>query len=193
MKKGRIGLALIVFLVFPFSIHAGVPLETTQANVNKVLKVLGDASLQEEAKKEKIRSISNEMFDWNALSRLTLGRNWKKLNDAQRKEFMELYREILEGAYMGKLLDYTNEKVVFHKETMLSKNKAEVQTKIIAKNAEIPLHYRMIQRGGSWKVYDLIIEGVSLVKNYRSQFNEILRKKSPEELLKLLRKKGGKA
>ncbi len=76
---------------------------------------------------------------------------------------------------------------------MLSKNKAEVQTKIIAKNAEIPLHYRMILRNGSWKVYDLIIEGVSLVKNYRSQFNEILRKKSPEELLKLLRKKGGKA
>jgi phospholipid transport system substrate-binding protein len=193
MKKGFIGLILIIFLVFPLFVHAGVPLETTKANVNKVLKVLGDTSLQEEAKKEKIRSISNVMFDWNALSRLTLGRNWKKLNDAQRKEFLELYREILEGAYMGKLLDYTNEKVVFHKETMLSKTKAEVQSKIITKGAEIPLYYRMIQRGGSWKVYDLIIEGISMVKNYRSQFNEILRDKPPEELLKVMRKKVGKA
>jgi len=193
MKKGFIGLILIVFLVFPLFVYAGVPLETTKANVNKVLKVLGDTNLQEEAKKEKIRSISNVMFDWNALSRLTLGRNWKKLNDAQRKEFMELYREILEGAYMGKLLDYTNEKVVFHKETMLSKTKAEVQSKIVTKGVEIPLHYRMIQRGGSWKVYDLIIEGISMVKNYRSQFNQILRDKPPEELLKVMRKKVGKA
>jgi phospholipid transport system substrate-binding protein len=193
MKRGLIGLVLIVSLVYPLFVYAGVPLETAQTNVNKVLKVLGEKGLAEEAKKEKIRSISNEMFDWNALSRLTLGRNWKKLNDAQRKEFKELYREILEGAYMGKLLDYTNEKVVFAKETMLSKTKAEVQSKIITKGVEIPLHYRMIHRGGSWKVYDLIIEGISMVKNYRSQFNQILKDKPPEELLKIMREKAGKA
>jgi phospholipid transport system substrate-binding protein len=193
MKRGLIGLILIIFLVFPLSVHAGVPLETTQTNVNKVLKVLGDTSLQEKVKKEKLRSISNDMFDWTALSRLTLGRNWKKLNDVQRKEFMDLYRQILEKAYIGKLLEYTNEKVVFHKETMLSKSKAEVQTKIITKKAEIPLYYRMILRNGNWKVYDLIIEGISMVKNYRSQFNEILRKKPPEELFKVMREKAGKA
>ncbi len=193
MKKLLIGFNLVVLLICPIQVHAGLPLGTIQAHVNKALEVLRDPALKGalagETKKEKLRAIADNMFDFAVLSRLTLGRNWKKLNSDQRKEFINLYRGVLEEAYMDKIMAYTEEKVVFDKETMLSDKKAEVQSRIITGSGEIPVHYRAIMRNGKWKVYDVIVEGVSVVKNYRSQFREILMKKSPEEMLNILRKK----
>jgi len=90
---------------------------------------------------------------------------------------------------MDRILEYSNEKVSFDKETMLSDDKAEVQSNIITSSKTIPMDYRMILHNAQWKVYDVIIEGVSLVKNYRSQFKEILARNPPEKLLKLLREK----
>jgi len=87
------------------------------------------------------------------------------------------------------LLEYTNEKVVFGKEKMLSKKKAEVQSKIVTSSKEIPIHYRLILKNGTWRVYDVLVEGVSLIRTYRSQFKKILTKQGPEDLLKMLRKK----
>lgn len=197
MKKLMILLMLLCFLILPFRADAGVPLDTVKANVNKVLDVLRDPALQgesnKEAKEKKIGAVADEMFDYVALSKLTLSRNWKKLSSAQQTEFVKLYRGILEQAYMDKILDYTDEKVVFEKETMLSENKAEVQTKIITSSKEIPINYRVLERKGQWRIYDVVIEGISLVKNYRTQFNEILTNKSPEQMLDDLRKKGDKA
>ena len=92
-----------------------------------------------------------------------------------------------------RILSYENETIVFDRETMLSEKKAEVQTRLISSSREIPILYRVILKGGEWKVYDVIIEGVSLVKNYRTQFKEILGRKSPDELLEMLREKVGKA
>ena len=193
MRKLMIVLILLFFLIFPYQLYAGVPLDTVKTNVNKVLEVLRDPALQGDAhkatKEKKIEAIADEMFDYYALSRLTLGRNWKKLNSDQQKEFVGLYRGILEKAYMDKILDYTDEKVVFDKETMLSENKAEVQTKIITSSKEIPINYRVLMREGKWKIYDVFIEGISLVKNYRTQFTEILTSKSPEEMLDTLRER----
>jgi phospholipid transport system substrate-binding protein len=197
MKKVLIGFYLIVFLILPLSLYAGVPLNTVEGHVNKVLNVLRDPALKgdkaKKAKKEKIRAISEKMFDFTELSKRTLGTNWKNLNPDQQKEFIELYKDILEDAYMDRITSYTDEKVVFQKEIMLSDDTAEVQSNIITKKAEIPIYYRVILKNDGWKVYDVIIEGVSLVKNYRTQFREILANKSPEELLKTLRKKVGKA
>jgi phospholipid transport system substrate-binding protein len=133
------------------------------------------------------------MFDYVALSRLTLGKGWKKFNKEQRKEFVSLYRTILEKAYMDKILSYTDEEVTFDKELMLSKKKAEVQTKIISKGTEIPIFYRVYLKDGQWRVYDVIIEGISLIKNYRTQFREILANNPPEEVLKILREKTSRA
>ncbi len=196
MKKRLIGLNLILFLIVPLCSYAGVPIDTIEAQVNKVLDVLRDPALKGEmakdATKEKIRSISSNMFDFTELSRRTLGRKWKKLNNNQRKEFIDLYTELLEKAYMNRILKYTDEKVVFHKEKMLTEKKAEVQSNIITRTAEIPIHYSLILKNGKWRVYDVIIEGVSLVKNYPTQFKRILVNKSPEDLLEILRKKVGK-
>jgi phospholipid transport system substrate-binding protein len=129
------------------------------------------------------------MFDGVELSMRTMGANWAKLNPAQQKEFVQLYRQILEKAYINKILAYTSEKIVFPKEIMLSNSQAEVQTKVITSSSEIPISYKVILKGGSWKVYDVVVENVSLVQNYRSQFNAILAKNTPDQLIDILRKK----
>ena len=108
---------------------------------------------------------------------------------AQRTEFVHLFEQVLENSYADKVLSYTNEKIEFYKENKLSNNQVEVQSKIITSSKEIPIFYRMIFKDGQWKVYDVVIENVSLVQNYRTQFSEILAKDKPEKLLETLRKK----
>jgi phospholipid transport system substrate-binding protein len=197
MRRVVPGLLILMLFISPLQAKAGLPLDTVQGHVNNVLDVLRDPALQGEANKEakekKIESIADQMFDYVVLSRLTLGRGWKEFNKEQQKEFVSLYRSILEKAYMDKILSYTDEKVLFDKEMMLSENKAEVQTKIITKSTEIPINYRVYLKDGQWRVYDVIIEGISLIQNYRTQFREILANNPPEEVLKILREKIGKA
>jgi phospholipid transport system substrate-binding protein len=197
MKKALPGLLTLILLFFPLQAEAGLPLDTVEGHVNNVLDVLRNPALQgdanKDAKQKKIESIADRMFDYIALSKLTLGRSWRKFNKEQRKEFVTLYRSILEKAYMDKILSYTDEKVLFDKEMMLSEKKAEVQTRIITKSAEIPINYRVYLKDGQWRVYDVIIEGISLIKNYRTQFREILANNPPEEVLKILREKTGEA
>lgn len=193
MKRYFIGLSILMFFLSTLPVYAGAPLDTAQANVNKVLDVLRDSKLKGESakgiKKEKLEAIYEQMFDGVELSKRTMGGNWTKLNPAQQKEFTQLYRQILEKAYIDKILSYTNEKIVFSKENMLSNNQAEVQTKVITSSKEIPISYRVILKDGTWKVYDVVIENVSLVQNYRSQFNSILAKNTPDQLLEILREK----
>ena len=197
MTQLLIAINLLVTLMLPLQVFAGGPLDTVQGHVNQVLDVLRDPNLKAESAKEtkerKIESIADALFDYAALSRFTLGRNWKKLNSDQRTEFVQLFRQILQKTYMDTILSYSDEKVVFDREVMLSEDKAEVQSKIITSSKEIPIFYRAYLKSGQWKVYDIIVEGVSLVKNYRTQFNEILAKQSPDELLKIMRQKVGKA
>ncbi|MCG6980564.1 MAG: ABC transporter substrate-binding protein [Deltaproteobacteria bacterium] len=197
MRRVLPGMMILILLISPLQAEAGVPLDTVEAHVKEVLDILRDPALQGEAdkkvKEEKIETIANEMFDYVALSKLTLGRSWRDFNKEQQKEFVSLYRSILKKAYMDKILAYTDEQVVFDRDIMLSENKAEVHTRIITKSAEIPINYRLYLKDGQWKVYDVIVEGISLVQNYRTQFREILANNSPEEVLKILREKTGKS
>ncbi|HEX2769921.1 MAG TPA: ABC transporter substrate-binding protein [Geobacteraceae bacterium] len=193
MKRHFVWLSILMFLLSTLPAYAGAPLDTVQTNVNKVLDVLRDPKLKGESakgiKKEKLEAVYEQMFDEVELSMRTMGGNWTKLNPAQQKEFIQLYRQILEKAYIDKILSYTDEKIVFSKENMLSNNQAEVQTKVITSSKEIPIFYRVILKGATWEVYDVVIENVSLVQNYRSQFNSILAKNTPDQLLEILRKK----
>jgi len=191
IKSAVLGILMIFFSLLPA--YGDTPLSTIQVNVNKVLDVLRDPALKadsaKDTKKEKLRSIYESMFDEVELSKRTLARNWNKLNTAQRREFVQLYQEVLEKAYVDKILSYTNEKITYERETKLTENQVEVQTLIITSSKKIPIFYRVILSTGTWKVYDVIIENVSLVQNYRTQFNNILDKNSPEQLLEILRKK----
>lgn len=193
MKRQLAGLTILVLFLFSLPVYAGAPLNVTQVNVNKVLDVLRDPKLKSESaketKKQKLRSIYKSMFNEIEFSKRTLARNWSKLNTTQQEEFIQLFEQILEKTYLDKILSYTNEKIDFYKESMNSETQAEVQTKVITSSKEIPIFYRLILKDGTWKVYDVVVENVSLVQNYRTQFNDILAKNTPEQLLEILRKK----
>jgi phospholipid transport system substrate-binding protein len=197
MKKSLVIAALTLCLTVPASSFAGVPLDTVKGNVDKVLDVLRDPSLKAESakkiKKDKITAIADNMFDFTELSKRTLAQNWNKLNAAQQKEFVNLYKSLLADTYADKILQYTDEKIVFGKEISITEKTVEVQSTVQRKNGDIPIYYRVIQEDGGWRIYDVVIEGVSLINNYRAQFREILANKPPESLLETLRKKVGKA
>jgi phospholipid transport system substrate-binding protein len=195
MNNHLIGMALILCLVFPTAAFAGVALETVKTQADKVLGVLGDPALNSESakkvKKNRIRTILAKTFDFTELSKRTLARNWGKFNPDQQKEFVELYRSLLEAAYSDKILSYTNEKIVFSREVRLTDKTVEVQSSVLRKTGEIPIYYRVVLKGGAWRVYDVVIEGVSLINNYRAQFRDILTNKPPKSLLDILRNKIG--
>jgi phospholipid transport system substrate-binding protein len=196
MKKNIIIAVFGLLLFLPASVLAGAPLDTVKDHADKVLEVLRDPALKAEsakkAKKEKIRAIAENMFDFSELSRRTLGQNWNKLNSEQQKEFITLYESVLEDAYSNKIMAYTDEKIVFSKEIKLTEKTTEVQSTVLKRNGEIPIFYRVILKDGVWRVYDVVIEGVSLINNYRTQYREILVNKTPEALLETMRKKAGK-
>jgi phospholipid transport system substrate-binding protein len=193
MRKRLTVLSILIIFVLSVPAYAGVPMTTVEASVKRVLDVLRDPKLKspaaKEIKKEKLRVIYEDMFDEIEFSKRTLTRNWNKFNPAQRTEFVKLFEQVLEKAYIDKILDYSNEKIDFYKETMISDTQAEVQTKIVTSSKEIPIFYRMILKDGKWKVYDVVVENVSLVQNYRTQFNDILSSNTPDQLLEILRKK----
>jgi phospholipid transport system substrate-binding protein len=185
------GAAVIIGIVICVATTAlgDEPLKIIETRVDRIVKILGDKSLEEDVKIKQLEKAADETFDYGYLSRMTLGRNWLKLDDSQRSQFIELYRLLLEKNYMGQLLKYTDEKVVFDRQTMLSEKKAAVDSNIVSSDKKIPITYRLIRRDGDWKVYDLVIEGISLVSNYRTQFNDILSRQTPTEMLVILRKK----
>ena len=193
MMRRLIVISCLALSLLTLPVYAGAPLDTVQANVNKVFDVLRDPKLKgdsaKEIKKEKLRVIYGQMFNEVELARRTLARNWNELNPAQQQEFIRLFRQVLENAYIDKILSYTNERTVFSREIMLSTDQAEVQTKIITSSREIPIFYRVILKDGAWKVYDVVVENVSLVQNYRNQFKSILASHTPDQMLETLRKK----
>jgi phospholipid transport system substrate-binding protein len=196
MKKGVVGILLVLWLMSPLEANSAVPLDMLKIHIDKVLEVLRDPALKGESerkvKKERIRAISEEMFDFTELSKRSLGQNWDKFNPDQQKEFIRLYKSLLEETYSEKITSYTDEKIIIKKDVNLSEKTVEVQTTVITKTSEVPIYYRLIEKNGDWKVYDVVIEGVSLVSNYRTQFREILASKTPEALLEVLRNKVGK-
>jgi len=198
MKKEITGLILILsfLLVIPLQGYAATPKETVEDGVNKILKMLGDPAFKAQSKDQQIATLGDEIdnvFDFMELSRRTLGKSWKKMNAEQQTEFVKLFKELLQGVYADRLLAYSDQKVIFDKEIMLKKGRAEVQSYLqTSDGTKVPLFYRLTDKKGSWKVYDVIIEGVSMVKNYRTQFREIISKDSPDKLLEVLRDKVNK-
>lgn len=196
MKRSLVVLiiALAALKLSPISAFAAPsPLETIQTQVDQALEVLRDPALKAEsakgAKEKKIWAILDNVFDNTELAKRTLAQHWKKFSPDQQKEFISLFGKLLGTVYMDRIIAYKDEKVVFGKVTNFSDKTAEVQSEVVQSSKSIPIHYRMILENGEWKVYDVVIEGVSLVQNYRTQFREILTNKPPEHLLKMLREK----
>ena len=196
MKRKFIGLSIIllaVLLILPLQVHADGAKATIEGQIGKMLEKMKEPAfkeLQREAKLAEIRKVINEVFDYQELSRRTLGRDWKKFKPEQQTEFIDLFSKLLENVYADRILAYTHEKIEFGKETELKKGRMEVESYIVTlDNTKVPLFYRMSNKTGQWRVYDVVIEGVSMIKNYRGQFRQILSKKKPEDLLQTLREK----
>jgi phospholipid transport system substrate-binding protein len=196
MKSKHIGLSIIFFsvlLLMPLQVLADGAKATIEGQIGKMLEKMKQPAFKElpkDAKLAEIRKIINEVFDYKELSRRTLGREWKKFKPEQQTEFVDLFSKLLENVYADRILAYTHEKIEFGKETELKKGRVEVESYIVTlDNTKVPLFYRMSNKSGQWRVYDIVIEGVSMIKNYRGQFRQILSKKKPEDLLQTLREK----
>ena len=183
-------LCLMLLTAGPVPAQAATAMEMLRTEVTQVIDVLRNKSLKEDVKREKLRAIYNRMFNQEELSRWSLGRHWNALTEAQRKEFSPLFQQVLENTYADRILAYDNERILFDRELPIARSRVEVQTRVVAKSREIPVNYRLLQeKDGRWRVYDVVVENVSLVMNYRSQFNEILAKNTPADLIEILRKR----
>ena len=193
--KSKIKQIVFVFiLVLPCSAYSTEPLDSLKGPVDQVVKLLKDPLYQDVSQKnlqrEKIQKIINEIFDFTEMAKRTLTRNWKKFTLEQRKEFTHLFSELLGNAYIGRMQgEYEDEKIVYQNQKKISNSKARVKTKILRGSISIPVVYSMLNQNDTWKIYDVNIEGVSLVKNYRTQFNKILMKNPPSLLIERLKKK----
>ena len=172
---------------------AGPPTDQLRAQIDKVLKTLGDPELQKDGRTQErqtaIRKVANDIFDFTEITRRSLGRHWQARTPAEQAEFVQLLSDLLERTYVSKIEGYSGEEVAFVGEA-LDSGVAAVRTKIVTKQrTEIPIDYRMYSRGGRWLVYDVAVEGVSLVANYRTQFNAIIQKTSYQELVKTMKAK----
>ena len=198
MKRQSVIILLILFLALPVSASTQTDraLDFVRTSVDEVLTILRDPAYKEESTREvqrqKLRTLAEILFDYDEISRRALGRNRKAFTPEQMDEFFGLFTRFLEDIYLDRIQEYTDEKVIYGKATMLSKNKAKVETNIVKASEQILINYRVIYRHGEWRSYDVIVEGVGLVRNYRSQFNKILQKKTPEDLLQQLRDKVNK-
>jgi len=172
------------------------PMDTVREGIDKALAVLRDPALKAPERKEerrrKLEAAVDEYFNWPAMARSSLGIHWRKLTDQQRREYVRLYRQLVRNTYMTKVEGYTSEKILYDKERVQG-NYARVYMRIITtKGQEVPVVNSMKRFDGQWLVYDIAVEGVRLVNNYRTQFSSMLNRMSYSEFLDELRKKVAK-
>jgi len=172
---------------------AGAPTDQLRRSIELVLKVVQDPVLKTEAKaverRRAIRAVANEIFDFAEISRRSLGPHWRGRTPPEQQEFVRLFSDLLEHAYIAKIESYSGESILYAGEH-LDGDVATVRTKLVTKQGtEIPLDYRMFKQGERWRAYDVLIEGVSLVANYRVQFNSVIRRTSYQDLVARLRAK----
>jgi len=172
---------------------AGAPTEHLRAQVARVLRALDDPALRAESRtterRAELRRLAGEIFDFAEMTRRSMGPHWAARTAAERREMVQLFTDLLERSYMAKIELYSGERIAWVGET-LDGDQATVRTRIVTRQgSEIPVDYRMLQRGERWLAYDVVIEGVSLVANYRTQFNKIIQGSSYAELVKRLRDK----
>ena len=191
MKKSILLIAMILLL--PHTLFAGAAMDHVQTNVDTVLSILRDPQYKstdgKKRQQEKLVQAGEKLFDFDEVTRRSVGNYWKDFSSAEKKEFRDLFSELLQKIYMDKIQAYNDEKVTFDKEIKLSATKTKVNTHVLWNGKEVPLDYMLRFKDNAWKVYDVIVEGVSLVKNYRSQFRSILSKNPPSVLLEQVKKK----
>ncbi|MFQ5827936.1 MAG: phospholipid-binding protein MlaC [Candidatus Methylomirabilia bacterium] len=172
------------------------PTEQLKSSINKAVAVLQDPALKENSRlherRSAIREIANNTFDFRETAKRSLARHWRIRTPGEQDEFVEIFGNLLERSYFSRIDQYGGERITYQGER-IDGDRATVRSTIVTKQGtDVPVDYRMLKRGDRWLVYDVIIEGVSLVSNYRTQFNKIIRVSSYEELMKRMKAKQAK-
>ncbi len=196
MKKNAIAAVTVLAMLAFFGIYlayAGEPTDQIRKTTDKIIDIVKNPALKapekEPERRRLIRKAVDEVFDWDEMAKRTLGWHWRKISKSQRKEFVYLFGKLLERTYLDKVEGYSGEKVVYLGDRAEG-DYAIVKVKIITKqDREIRVLYRMRRRNRKWLVYDISIEGVSLINNYRTQFNNILVRSSFKRLIEKLKAK----
>jgi phospholipid transport system substrate-binding protein len=191
-RKNR-GMAVLAFALWllPALSLAGAPTEQIRGTIDRTIGILKDPALSGKDRKEERRGLLRKeiepAFDFQEMAKRSLGPNWRDRTPEERVRFIALFRELLENSYLGKIESYQGEEIRYGKETVDGPY-AQVETVVVTtRGQEIPVDYRLLSDGVRYRVYDVVIEGISLVNNYRSQFNSILQKSSFAELMEKLR------
>lgn len=190
-RKFYLNVLVVAFLMLGITLkaHADSPTDQLRNSVDAILATLKDKSMDKKHRRDKIREIVNDRFYFKAMSQQTLSRNWRKASKEQQDRFIELFSKLLENTYIGRIEAYTNEKVEYLREKQVNEKRAVVYTQILAQNKSIPINYKVAAKNGKWLVYDVIIEEVSLISNYRNSYDEIIRKDGMDGLLSQMEKK----
>ena len=182
---------LLFFLELPF-IQASEITESVKQTIDSVVGIVSREDLKNNEKKAErralLREIVSKKFSYYEMSRRSLAKHWKERTAEEKKEFADLFGKLLENSYANKIETYSNEKIIYVDEKKKG-NFALVKTIIQKNNDEIPINYKLVKLDNDWKIYDFIVEGVSMIKNYRTQFKKIIHKSSYEELVSKLKKK----
>ncbi len=189
----QVAVAMTLALAVAAPARAGLPTDQLKGSIQRVIQIIQDPGLKADTRaaerRDRIRSVADQIFDFGEIARRALARHWLPLSDPQRKEFVSLFSDLLERSYVARIEQYGGEKILYASERV-DGDVATVGTRIVTKTGtEVPVDYRMARRGDRWLVYDVNIEGVSLVSNYRTQFNKIIQTESFAELMRRLKSK----
>ena len=195
MPKGLLQIFAVFFLIFTLTdpARADGPMERIKETTDKIIAILSDPDLKApdmaEEKRRRLRQVVDERFDWEEFSRRSLAKHWKKRTEEEKREFVPLFGKLVERTYMDKVEDYSGEKVRYKGESVKGKYGLVKAVVVTNDRREIDVDYRLKYKRSDWYVYDVKVVGVSLVKSYRVQFNEIIMQSSYEELVKRLKDK----
>ena len=191
--RALVAVALVVSVVVVRAGWAGAPTDLLRVQIDRAVKTLEEPDLKKEGKTRErrvaVRRIAEDIFDFTETAKRSLGRHWQPRTAAERKEFVDLFANLLERSYLSKIELYSGERIAYLGDT-IEGDQATVRTRIMTKHGtEIPVDYKMYKQGDRWLVYDVIIEGVSLIANYRTQFNKIIQTSSYQELVRKMKTK----
>jgi phospholipid transport system substrate-binding protein len=193
LKETLLTLLIAMLLCAALPAYAGAPTEEIRTAIDQGIEILKSAKLDSSKQRAQVinqlREIVYTRFDFEEMAKRSLGSHWRRLNPQQQKEFVSAFTELLETTYADKIDLYEGQQVEYIAET-IDKNYAEVNTRVIGKNRQTyTVDYKLHEQGGKWRIYDVVAENISLVNNYRSQFNRVVVNSSIEDLIKRIRQK----
>ncbi len=191
MRSGLlIALIALVGMAAAKAAFADSPMETTQSFVNEALKILADKQNPTAQRQRQLREVIEPHFDFTEMARQALGPHWRSLSPNQRKDFSDVFKGFMESAYLSKIGEYSGQKVEFVRQSQMGDGYAQVASNIVQPGkASIPVNYMLERKDGGWKVYDVTVDNISIIQNYRNQFNRVINENGFDKLMADLKAK----